>query len=92
MAVGLPIIATDVGSVRELVKDGENGFLVQPGDVDALTKALLILAGNPERAKKMGLRSKQLIQEAGDLYTMEGYARRYIDTLYKAYQMNHSGD
>ena len=90
MAVGLPIIATDVGSVKELVKDGGNGFLVQPVDIDALTKAIFNLAGDRERAKKMGFNSKRLIQEAGDLYTMEGYARRYIDTLYKVYQMNHS--
>ena len=92
MAVGLPIIATDVGSVRELVRDGENGFLVQPMDIDALTKAFLNLAGDRERAKKMGLNSQRLIQKAGDLYTMEGYARRYIDTLYKVYQINHSNN
>ena len=92
MAVGLPIIATDVGSVKELVKDGENGFLVQPMDIDALMKTIQNLTGNRERAKKMGLNSQRLIQEAGDLYTMEGYARRYIDTLYKVYQMKHSNN
>ena len=89
MAVGLPIIATDVGSVKELVKDGENGFLVKPMDIDALTKTILNLTGNRERAKKMGSKSQQLVQKAGDLYTMEGYARRYIDTLYKVSKMKH---
>jgi glycosyltransferase involved in cell wall biosynthesis len=92
MAVGLPIIATDVGSVKELVKNGENGFLIQPMDVEALTKAILNLAGDRERTRKMGLKSQRLIQEAGDLYTMAGYARRYIDALYKVYRMNRGGD
>ena len=77
MAAGLPVIATDVGSVKELVKDGENGFLVKPGDIDALTKAIMNLAGNGKQARKMGLKSKQLFQESGVLYTMAGYARRY---------------
>lgn len=86
MAVGLPIIATDVGSVRELVADGKNGYLIKPSDVAALTRALLAMASDRARAKQMGLESKKLIERAGDLYNMAGYARRYIDTLYRTYE------
>ena len=36
MAVGLPVVTTPVGAIPEIVKDGENGFLIQPGDYQAL--------------------------------------------------------
>src|SRR6266545_1498982 len=40
LAVGTPVISTDVGGVREAVEDGENGLLVPVGDVDALAEAM----------------------------------------------------
>ena len=45
LAVGTPVIATDVGGVAEIVHDGENGLLVPPGDVDALAAAVRRLLG-----------------------------------------------
>ena len=47
-AAGLPVVSTDVGGVRDVVADGESGFLVPPGDVDAMADALAMLAGAPE--------------------------------------------
>lgn len=44
LAVGIPVIATSVGGVPELVKDGQNGLLVPPGDVHALTRAMQSVA------------------------------------------------
>jgi glycosyltransferase involved in cell wall biosynthesis len=40
LAVGTPVIATAVGGVAEVVRDGENGLLVPPGDVGALAAAI----------------------------------------------------
>ena len=40
LAVGTPVIATRAGGVAEVVSDGDNGLLVDPGDVDALTDAI----------------------------------------------------
>ncbi|MGY2083197.1 glycosyltransferase family 4 protein [Blastococcus sp. SYSU DS0539] len=48
MSRGIPAVTTPVGAMEELVTDGVNGFLVQPGDVDALTERLRRLLGSAE--------------------------------------------
>jgi glycosyltransferase involved in cell wall biosynthesis len=40
MALGLPVVTTPVGAIPEIVKDGENGFLVEPGDINALASCV----------------------------------------------------
>ena len=54
MAHALPVIATRVGGVAELVDDGCTGLLVEPEDVGALAAAITALAVHPERAAHMG--------------------------------------
>ena len=60
---GLPIVATNTGAVPDMVQDGTNGFLVEPGDIAALVHALVGLLGNPCRCKEFGGRSRQLARE-----------------------------
>jgi glycosyltransferase involved in cell wall biosynthesis len=47
LASGLPIVGSDVGGIPELVRDGENGFLVPPGDPAATARAIARLAEDP---------------------------------------------
>jgi len=54
MARGLPVIATPVGGLPELIEDGANGLLVPPGDPEALARAILELASDPERRAALG--------------------------------------
>jgi N,N'-diacetylbacillosaminyl-diphospho-undecaprenol alpha-1,3-N-acetylgalactosaminyltransferase len=54
MAMGLPIVATDVPGCREAVVHGETGFLVPPRDVDALTQAVQQLIEETELRRQMG--------------------------------------
>jgi glycosyltransferase involved in cell wall biosynthesis len=51
---GLPIIASDCGDQADMVRDGENGFIVPTGDVAALARRLYEVLSDPERARAMG--------------------------------------
>jgi len=54
LAAGRPVVATRVGGVPDVVRDGEDGFLVDPGDVDALADRLARLAADPELRERLG--------------------------------------
>lgn len=54
LAAGVPVVATRVGGTPAVVDDGETGFLVEPGDVDALAERLARLAGDGELRAGMG--------------------------------------
>jgi glycosyltransferase involved in cell wall biosynthesis len=56
MAMGLPCVTTDVPGCREVVADGDNGFLVPARDAEALAKALAKLIGDPALRERMGHR------------------------------------
>jgi glycosyltransferase involved in cell wall biosynthesis len=64
MAAGLPVVASAVGGIPELVVDGETGVLVPPGDARALASALRRLLADPQLRRQMGdagrLRAQQL--------------------------------
>jgi glycosyltransferase involved in cell wall biosynthesis len=54
MASGTPVIASAVGGVPEIVRDGETGFLVQPGDVQALHERMNQLLSDAKLASRLG--------------------------------------
>ncbi|MCA1672992.1 MAG: glycosyltransferase, partial [Actinobacteria bacterium] len=57
MASGLPVVVTDVGEVRDLVRDSENGHLFAVGDVDALVRLAAGLLDDPGRCSSLGRRA-----------------------------------
>ncbi len=61
MALGKPVIASAVGGLREAIQDGENGYLVTPGDVDAITARWRALISDQSLRKQLGKNAKQTV-------------------------------
>lgn len=76
MLAGLPIVSTDVGSVREEVTPGDNGLLVPPEDPAALAVAINELMADPARRVEMGRRSREIALER---FTVAAMVDRYCD-------------
>jgi glycosyltransferase involved in cell wall biosynthesis len=76
MALERPVVATRVGGTADAVIDGETGYLAEPADVEAVTRALLELAGDPARAAAMGRDGRRRQRERFDGDAMvDGYLR-----------------
>lgn len=73
MASGLPVIASQVGAVSSIIRDGFNGCLTQPGDVGSLVKAITELTSNPGRATHYGKSGRSVVES---LFAVEGQADR----------------
>ena len=63
LAGGRPVVATRVGGVPDVVRDGVDGFLVEPGDVDAMADRLAELAGDSELRARMGAEGRERVLE-----------------------------
>lgn len=61
LAVGTPVVATAVGGIGEIVRDGQTGRLVPPGDADALARAVLELLRDPARARALARAGQALV-------------------------------
>ncbi|RMD87453.1 MAG: glycosyltransferase [Calditrichaeota bacterium] len=62
MALGKPIIATDVGGSREAIIDGESGIIIPPNDVDALVKAIIRLYNSEHLRRSLGSEAKKRLE------------------------------
>jgi glycosyltransferase involved in cell wall biosynthesis len=78
MAFGLPVIATPVGGIPDLVRSDENGLLVPPGDVDSLAAAITLMAADPELRLRLGSAGRERVQaQGGDEAIAAGWRRLY---------------
>jgi glycosyltransferase involved in cell wall biosynthesis len=59
MAHGVPVIASDVGGLPEIVEPDNGGWLVPPGDPAALARAIMEAAASPDRIHEQGLKARQ---------------------------------
>ncbi|MDD4862116.1 MAG: glycosyltransferase family 4 protein, partial [Smithellaceae bacterium] len=75
MALAKPVVASQVGGIPDLVKDGVTGFLFEAGNVKKLAEKLRILLSNKEMAVEMGKRGRELVQGQ---FSNENYISNYL--------------
>ena len=81
MALSKPVVATDEGGPREIVQDGESGFLVAPSSPRGLADALLKLLNDEKSRAQMGQKSRARYKE---LFTAQRMAQEIADVYRKA--------
>ncbi|MBN1694073.1 glycosyltransferase family 4 protein [candidate division WOR-3 bacterium] len=79
MSMKLPVIASRVGGVPEVVSDGKTGLLVNPGNPDEITDAVLKLLKNPKIRKEMGAKARKIAKKK---FALEHCVREH-EKLYK---------
>lgn len=62
MSYGMPIISTKVGGIPEIIQDGVNGFLITPGDKDAILRTITYFIENREAIPIMGQKNEVIVQ------------------------------
>jgi glycosyltransferase involved in cell wall biosynthesis len=78
MFFGLPVVATRVGGLKQIVVDGETGILIEAGQVTELCEAITYLYHHPKEATQMGIKGKQ---RAYEKYSAERYVKD-VEMLY----------
>jgi glycosyltransferase involved in cell wall biosynthesis len=78
MAAGIPMVVTDCGALRDMIVDGEHGFIVPVGDSFAMAERLLALADDSKLRERLGESAHSRVQRT---YRIEHTARGYEDLL-----------
>lgn len=73
MAYGIPNVSTRIAAIPEVIKDGINGFLIIPGDIDALSEKLYLLITRPDLRKRFSLASHDSIMNR---FTLQSHIRK----------------
>lgn len=81
MACGLPVVGTAVGGLNETVLDGETGYLIEPGDEDALVQRIHELHGDSDLRVAMGRRGRERVVEE---YSQTVLVQRFLSVLKEA--------
>lgn len=78
MAAGVPVVASELSGIPELVEDGTSGILVSPGNADAVATAVRTLLTRPRVAREIGERGRERVREA---FSLQGTVSQLLDLL-----------
>ena len=81
MNSGVPVVATDVGDIRDLVEDGKNGYLTEAGDTDAAANAVLRLLNDDKLYRRMSANAYKKAEEFLHECTIEHVSKIWRDVF-----------
>lgn len=85
MNAGLACIAFNVGGIKDILRDGENGWLVKPGDINSMAEKILLLSGDSGTLREMSKRAVESAKEnSGDIAELENL----LEKIYLEKQAN----
>ncbi len=76
MASSCPVVGTNVGCIGEIIREGESGFVVHPGDPKAIADKVIYLIENHNIREKMGYNARRYVQEK---YSIEAFLNQTLD-------------
>jgi glycosyltransferase involved in cell wall biosynthesis len=76
MAAGVPVVATRVGSLPEVIDSGRTGVLIEPGDPQALAAAIAEVVDDPDRARAMAAAAREVV---GSKYSVGPMVEKYAE-------------
>lgn len=79
MAMGKAVITTRISGRSDFIVEGQNGYYVEPGDVQGLRAKIKELLDDPARAREMGIAARQRMTR---LFTLEAYVARMLDAIF----------
>ena len=85
MGMGIPNISTPIASIPEVIRDGDTGFLVEPGDIEGLQAAILKLLSDEKLRQVISQRSYELIREE---FSLEASVTK-LEKIYENIMENH---
>lgn len=83
-AVGIPVVATRDGGIPEIIRDGDNGLLVDVGDDAALLAAVRRLVDSPEMRRTMGGRAREVVESKFTTAPVRKLERIYLKLLHSS--------
>jgi len=90
-AAAIPVVASNVGGISEVVEDKQTGILVPPQNPGALKQALKELLQDLEKARQMGIKGKEHIKNQFSLGRMANQVIQVYDEILKSFDRKHGG-
>lgn len=81
MAFGVPVVSTTVGAIPEVIEEGVNGFLIEPGDHKLLAEKLLLLIKSKNLREDMGINNLEKIKNKYDLKFVTNELQKLYDNV-----------